>query len=138
MQYKKIMLVLVCLSSPLYADQEEQLHQQIMQLQKQAQQLQTQLGALQKKLVVQKGKTTIKKEKKTVNKPEENNANKSEKAKYHSSKITVHTPEEHPESIGFSPTALVADNRVLTYIAGTPVVTSPYLGARPEWHLLKK
>ena len=47
--------------------------------------------------------------------------------------MTVHTPEAHPESISFYPTALVADNHVVTYIAGTPVVSSPYLGDRPAF-----
>ena len=27
----------------------------------------------------------------------------------------------------------MADGRVVTFIAGTPVVTSPYLGARPAY-----
>ena len=31
----------------------------------------------------------------------------------------------NPESIGFYPTALVAENEVVTYIAGTPVVLHP-------------
>lgn len=38
-----------------------------------------------------------------------------------------------PESVDFYPTALVADNHVLTYIAGTPVISAPYLGSRPAF-----
>src|SRR5207253_2879745 len=95
----------------------------------------------QKQLSVQKTHNSIKKNKKPAQKQPKNRVKKQdnihqhdhEMVKYHSSNITVHTPEEHPESIGFHPTALVAEDRVLTYIAGTPVVTSPYLGARPAF-----
>ncbi len=52
---------------------------------------------------------------------------------YHNSMVRVHTLDEHPESLDFYPTALIADDHLLTYIAGTPVVTSPYLGNRPAF-----
>ncbi|MFA6302583.1 MAG: LbtU family siderophore porin [Legionella sp.] len=52
---------------------------------------------------------------------------------FHSANVSVHTPAEHPEQVGFFPTALVAEGRVVTYIAGTPVVSSPYLGDRPAF-----
>jgi len=52
---------------------------------------------------------------------------------YHKSPIIVHRPDVDPESLDFYPTALVADERVVTYIAGTPVVTSPFLGSRPAF-----
>lgn len=52
---------------------------------------------------------------------------------YHDSVIKTHSPNVHPESLEFYPTALVADNEVVTYIAGTPVVSSPFLGARPAF-----
>lgn len=151
MQYKKILLALVCLSSPIYAENEQQLQSQITRLQRQAEQLQSQLNALQKELVSKKvhhsAKThksvkTHKKEiKKHVPAPHKKQAKNqaqhpsdTEKmVKYHSSTLSVHTPEEHPEAIGFYPTALVAENRVVTYIAGTPVVASPYLGDRPAF-----
>lgn len=51
----------------------------------------------------------------------------------HETTVTVRSLELDPESSDFYPTALVADGRVLTYIAGTPVVTSPYLGSRPAF-----
>ena len=51
----------------------------------------------------------------------------------HDSQVIVRAMEIDPESVDFYPTALVADGRVLTYIAGTPVVSSPYLGARPAF-----
>ncbi|WP_454781487.1 LbtU family siderophore porin [Legionella sp. WA2022007384] len=146
MQYKKIILALVCLSSPLYAEHDQQLQRQIARLQKQAQQLQTQLDTLQKEMVAQKVSHSSKPTKEESKKPgpivHKKHAKKDKReqhephekmVKYHSSRLSVHTPEEHPESIGFYPTALVAENRVVTYIAGTPVVTSPYLGDRPAF-----
>lgn len=53
---------------------------------------------------------------------------------FHSSIVSVHSLDDaDPESIDFYPTALVADKHVLAYIAGTPVVSSPYLGSRPAF-----
>lgn len=53
---------------------------------------------------------------------------------FHSSIVSVHSLNDaDPESIDFYPTALVADKHVLAYIAGTPVVSSPYLGSRPAF-----
>ncbi len=138
-----MILALVCLSKTLYGGQEQKLQHQIMQLQKQTQELQTQLNALQKQLVAQEIHDATKKNKKTISKQQfsANVAKKKDKkqpqnhemVKYHSSNITIHTPEEHPELIGLYPTALVADERVVSYIAGTPVVASPYLGSRPAF-----
>ncbi len=51
----------------------------------------------------------------------------------HETSVVVRSIDLDPESSDFYPTALVADGRVLTYIAGTPVVTSPYLGSRPAF-----
>lgn len=136
MKFKKIVLAIVCFSSPLYADQDQQLKREIELLQKQTIQLQSQLKALERKLVSQKSAQRVKKQlvtKKNVAvakiKKQKNNG----MIKYHSSALSVHTPDTHPESIGFYPTALVADGRVISYIAGTPVVTSPYLGDRPAF-----
>lgn len=141
MKFKKIVLALVCLSSPLYAEHDQQLELEIARLQKKAQLLQAQLNTLQKDLVAHKVRYTTQKRKSTIKKPMSAPAvkhgktidNKNKMIKYHSSSITVHAPEEHPETIGFYPTALVADERVVTYVAGTPVVTSPYLGSRPAF-----
>ncbi len=64
----------------------------------------------------------------TTSKPE-----KSTSGVFHKSTVTVHRPDADPESLDFYPTALVADEHVVTYIAGTPVVSSPYLGSRPAF-----
>ncbi|HHF7337634.1 TPA: LbtU family siderophore porin [Legionella anisa] len=145
MQYKKIILALVCLSSPLYAEHDQQLQRQIARLQKQAQQLQSQLDTLQKEMVSRKVKHSSKPVKREAKKQEpkarvkhgkkheHDQVKQDNMVRYHSSTVTVHTPEEHPESVGFYPTALVADGRVVTYVAGTPVVASPYLGDRPAF-----
>lgn len=47
--------------------------------------------------------------------------------------VTIHAITSHPEWIEMYPAALLADEKVITYIAGTPVVTSPYLGERPAF-----
>lgn len=145
MQYKKTLLALVCLSSPLYAEHDQQLQRQIAHLQKQAQQLQTQLDSLQKELVSQKSKHSTNVGKKDAINHKQTTPKKSRKKhdhelsdhdkmiRYHSSALSVHTPEAHPESVRFYPTALVAEGRVVSYIAGTPVVASPYLGDRPAF-----
>ena len=53
---------------------------------------------------------------------------------YQKSNVIVHTSvDADPESLDFYPTALVANDHILTYIAGTPVVSSPYLGNRPAF-----
>jgi hypothetical protein len=137
MAFKKIVLALVCLSSPLYAKQDHQVQRDLARLQKQTQQLQAQVTALQKKIAKHKEKSITQNSEKpklphgVAKSPKAKNSSKM--TRYHSSALTVHTPEKHPESIAFYPTALVADDRVVTYIAGTPVVTSPYLGARPAF-----
>jgi hypothetical protein len=138
MKYKKIILALICISSPLYAENDQQLLQEIQRLQQQTQLLQTQLNKLQKKLVSHKVNHEHHQAKEVAKKPSASvspNPKKRERLKdhYHSTHVTVHAPESDPESIGYYPTALVAENKVVTYIAGTPVVSSPYLGARPAF-----
>lgn len=138
MKFNKIILALVCLSSPLYAENDQQLQREIQLLQKQTRDLQAQLDKLQKRLV---SHSTVKRRKKSPvvsKKPDSQVApvakkNRKNIHRYHSSNVTVHTPDAHPESVGFYPTALVADNQVVTFIAGTPVVSSPFLGDRPAF-----
>lgn len=47
--------------------------------------------------------------------------------------VTVHVPCQYESDRLFLPIALMAGNRVITYIGGTPVITSPYTGARPSF-----
>lgn len=136
MTFKKIILALACLSSPLYADNDQQLLQEIQRLQQQTQELQSQLNLLQKKMVSHKN--THNQAKPAAKLPPvplvpKDKKNNRGHGQYHSTQVTVHAPNSNPESIGFYPTALIAENRVVTYIAGTPVVTSPYLGDRPAF-----
>jgi hypothetical protein len=143
MKLNKVLLALVCLSSPLYAENDQQLQREIQLLQKQTRDLQAQLDRLQKRLVSQK--TVTKAPPKAKIAPRTKHAAPQaapapvarEGVKnghgFHSATVTVHTPDGHPESVGFYPTALIADNQVVTFIAGTPVVSSPYLGDRPAF-----
>lgn len=138
MKLKKIILALFCLSSPIYAESDQQLQREIQLLQKQTQALQAQLNRLQKKMVAQnsvkRSKQSPVKQTKALSSPAPvTPVRKAVPHEFHSTQVTVHAPEAHPESISFYPTALVADNHVVTYIAGTPVVSSPYLGDRPAF-----
>jgi len=133
MNLKKILLALACLSPTLNAQdtsQQGQLEKEIHKLRAQTQALQNKLNGIQKQLVVTRGKLKNKVKRAA---PQSKNNNKIIQNQYHSSHIIVHAPEAHPESIGFYPTALIADDKVVTYIAGTPVVSSPYLGERPAF-----
>ncbi|KTD76445.1 LbtU family siderophore porin [Legionella waltersii] len=139
MKLNKILLALACISTPLYADQDQDLKQEIRLLKRQAEDLQTQLDRLQRQLASHqtaieshKHQVIAKKSVKPETTPEVKQA-PVKKEKYHESHVTVHSIDAHPESFSFYPTALVADNRVVTYIAGTPVVSSPYLGDRPAF-----
>jgi len=67
--------------------------------------------------------------------PESPTKNVSHKPKntVHDAAVNVHSLDKHPEKLEFYPAALIADNQVVTYIAGMPVVSSPYLGDRPAF-----
>ncbi len=57
---------------------------------------------------------------------------------YPESPLSVHRidrgdDEKEGSRSRYYPTALTADGKVLTYLAGVPVVTSPYLGQRPAF-----
>jgi len=51
----------------------------------------------------------------------------------HNAPVELRSLNHHPESVEFYPTALISEGHVATYIAGTPVVTVPYLGSRPNF-----
>lgn len=137
MKYRLFILLVGCIS-PLFAasSEKENLHQQIQQLQQQTQQLQTRLNRLQTKLVEQSAVKTAPKKvlaSQSKNKPLKSKIPARTSNAVHSSVVTIHRLDNDPESLEFYPTALVADEHVVTYIAGTPVVTSPYLGSRPAF-----
>ena len=122
--------------------------QEIHQLQQQTLKLQKQLNKLQTQLVKEtekhNSKSVAKKdtpqsENNEVGKKQQRSLSKRQRGKdktptgVHSSAVTVHRLDSDPESLEFYPTALVADEQIVTYIAGTPVVSSPYLGSRPAF-----
>lgn len=127
------------------AAENEDVQKQIQKLQQQTLKLQDQLVHLQKQLK-QRDTSNVKV---APRQPETSAAisvpskqAKKNKAKVktdrppagvHSSAVTVHQLDNHPESLEFYPTALVADEQIVTYIAGTPVISSPYLGSRPAF-----
>ncbi|MDP1603477.1 MAG: LbtU family siderophore porin [Legionella sp.] len=143
MKHTALILAFATLSHPLLAADNIQLQQEIKLLQQQTKMLQTQLDKLQKQLVGQDNKQRSRKSKKPVSAKSKSAQKKTVPSRppassrahsYHTSVIAVHTPLESASATGFYPTALIADNnRIITYIAGTPVITTPYLGERPAF-----
>ncbi|MCX7118103.1 MAG: LbtU family siderophore porin [Legionellales bacterium] len=151
-----LLMFLGFFSHLVFAKPVEELQRQVEQLQQQTMALQAQLNQLQKQLVsqsVHKKSKSLPKNKIRQSMPSRERSSisslpkpsrqkkpsasltksSSASAKFHSSPITVHRPDAAPESMAFYPTALVADEHVISYIAGVPVVTSPYLGSRPAF-----
>jgi len=153
MKHKALILALASLSAPLFAADNEQLQQEIKRLQQQTQALQQQLNRMQSQLIANKqpvGRASkpqihvrpIKGQAHRVARPATPIVQTETKAPaqstknavpIHSSSVIVHSINGNPESVQLYPTALLAEGQVVTYIAGTPVVTSPYLGDRPAF-----
>ncbi len=140
-------LVFAWLSSPLYATENEQdLANQIHQLQQETQLLQSKLASMSQSLkssekkqaetsatsnaVTTDNATTQKTKKHRKKGP---HAHVKPKIGVHDAVVKVHSLDKHPEKLEFYPAALIADNNIVTYIAGMPVVSSPYLGSRPAF-----
>lgn len=122
---KKVVLTMALLL-PLHigAVSQSPLEKKITQLQQQSKQLQQELQSLASQIEAKASPQP--------SKPPRPKAQR-EPSTYHNSPVSVHAINGHPESLGFYPTALMADDVVVTYIAGTPVVSSPYLGDRPAF-----
>ncbi len=91
MKYTKEFFAVLCLSSSLYAQEDQQIKSHIQLLQKQSQNLQTQLNELQNKLE-QKDK---KQDNVSEPAPEKNNKTdliKQRGSSFHSSGLSVHAP----------------------------------------------
>lgn len=144
MNHKVLVLSGFFVSLPLFASTDnDALQHEIHQLQQQTNALQEQLMRLQKRLAAhsdtkpKSNKLNNKQNKHPKLLPKKQATTVFPKTPsppvFHDSILSVHTLDTHPEAIGFYPTALIADNRVITYVAGTPVVTSPYTGDRPAF-----
>lgn len=142
MKHKLLIAMMAILSTSSIAGENEALQQEIQQLQQQSKTLQKQIAQLQKKVghasrtsargVVTTRPRTV--HRTTASRTKSTKAsNKNSETKFHNSVITVHTVDHNPSSLKLYPTALLADGKVLTYVAGTPIVTSPYLGDRPAF-----
>lgn len=154
MKHNAFILVTALFTSTCFAtENNENLKKDISNLQQQAAALQEQIAQLKKQVTpVKSAKKNATSKKTTTPKPASLQASTTSTKKkpvtikkttnptkpdltpqFHHSAVSIHSPEADPESLEFYPTALVADDRVLTYIAGTPVVSSPYLGSRPAF-----
>lgn len=129
MKHKGLFIALSFCSFISYGENNhEQLQQEVQRLQQKTDRLQAQLKRLQQQATTKlPAKNSDKSNSQTKPKNSTNTLD------FHRSAVTVHTPDSHPESLEFYPTALIADEQVLTYIAGTPIVASPYLGSRPAF-----
>ena len=159
-RFVKLCSVVLYLYSAVCFSQSNDLEQNIIQLKAQSEQLQKKINALETqlnsstkntKLVMLKSDTILSPD--SVIPPPDDNKNRLKRLhrplvagtthprhpkfkpdpSAHEAQVVVHSMDLDPESVDFYPTALVADGRVLTYIAGTPVVSSPYLGSRPAF-----
>ena len=140
-----IFIMAICSYRLFAATENEALQREVQRLKEQTQAMEIRLNHLQKKMT--KGAaagSSHEKHKKPKKLAVDNNppSKKSDalppetpvtKDALHSSPVTVNALNGYPASVELYPTALMADGRVVTFIAGTPVVTSPYLGARPAY-----
>lgn len=129
MKYAAFFIALCSFS--VYADtHNRQLEQEIQQLREETKQLHTKLSRLEQQRLDQTKQT---------NRLRQQTQHPNTSSSQHHSKniqntsLKVHTIKQEPESVEFFPAALLADDHVVTYIAGMPVVTSPYLGAYPAF-----
>lgn len=141
-------IIVCCFPMIAAAGQKDDLQQEVQHLQQQTIALQAQLNRLQTQLVKQSETKNVEKSttKKSLSAKDKSKTQQapakatipaaapaSAAKGVHNSTVTVHRLDNDPESLEFYPTALVADERIITYIAGTPVVASPYLGSRPAF-----
>lgn len=139
MKQSVLFVIMTCVSlSLIAAPDNSQLQQEIKRLKAQTQQLQNQINHLEEQMVdaapAKKSKTAIKHAAKTAKKTEKQTIAVTEPVRaFHTTGVTVNAFDGDPESLEFYPTALMADEHVVTFIAGTPIVSSPYLGSRPAF-----
>lgn len=123
-------LVLMSLSVSLHA---VTIDQKLRKLERQSESMKSEIRTLKKQLAKEK-KQGIRHENKKVKHPGKfHHPHPLRLRPYHFSAVEVHAFNLHPEDMEFYPVALMADNQIIAYIAGTPVVTSPYLGDRPAF-----
>lgn len=142
MKHTALILALAAASSPIIAADNDDLQMEIKRLQEQTKALQTQLNRLQKQVVSHKPTVPAKRPspKKSSHAPAAPSRSRkpadiarSPDHHFHDSALYIHKPDNLSDPGSFFPSALIAEGRVVTYIAGTPVVTSPYTGDRPAF-----
>lgn len=137
MKYKTLIPVLASLSTPLFAANNQVLANELTQLQQQTRALQAQINQLQKQLDHKKVQHSSKPQKIKIHKsaahPKVVQQQDKSTVPSHESSVTVRLPDDESAPTAYYPKGLIADGKVVTYIAGTPVVRSPYTGARPAF-----
>ncbi len=134
MKIKTIILIPLLFLFPCISTAgDARIQNEIHLLQHQTAVLQHRLDSLQNKLVKKSvSKKKIKNPDSSI-KPKSKSSHPNKQVDVHNSPVTVKSVNGHPESVEYNPVALMADDHVVTYIAGMPIVTSPYLGARPAF-----
>lgn len=127
MKLKAVGLVtLLSCSSFVFSDSNQELETKLNALKKQAISMDSEIKALEKKVYKDNKKSNKKRQVKRLKRS-------SAKSHFHNVPVTVHSFDNAPSLLDYHPSALMVGDHVLTYIAGTPVVTSPYLGERPAF-----
>lgn len=129
MKLKRCVIAILALSASQVGNA-GQLEQQVEKLTRQNEQIQRELIRLKAQIARKNAKAS-----KSTNKgiKKDSKAKSLSKHGYHDASVSVHSLDVHPESPSFYPSVLMAENQPLAVIAGTPVVTSPYLGERPAF-----
>lgn len=139
MKHKVLFLAMLSASLCSNATSDSSMQKQLIALQKQTQMLQAQIKAMQSQMKQNNAQPVIKASPVPVvaNGTSPTSSRKTfPTVTTHVAPLEIREPnklDEHPESFGFYPTALIAHEHVVTYIAGTPVITAPYLGDRPAF-----
>lgn len=134
-----ISLLSLGITSHAAQEADQSLQRQVLELRQQTNALQTQIAQLKHKGGARAHYKHKKKHRQKVSNAPSTTAiqpkqNMIPSMQYNDTPVSVHTARDiDPESADFYPTALVAEGKVLTYIAGTPVISSPYLGSRPAF-----
>lgn len=126
-------LILSLLSFQLCATSDQQnLEKQVHELQQETKALQLKLARVNQSLISRAKEEKAPVDTKKISKRGPH-AHAEPKLGVHDAAVKVHSLDKHPEKLEFYPAALIADNNIVTYIAGMPVVSSPYLGSRPSF-----
>lgn len=134
MKYKILVPILATISTPLFSASDATLQKELQQLKKETRALQNQLKAVVHQLNRQQVSHNRVNPKKIKHAKQPATTKPKEEKHFRSSLVSVHVPTEDPKDRApYHPKGLIANGKVITYLAGTPVVRSPFTGKRPAF-----